>query len=62
MHNVAMKALLTVRAMKTVEANAPEVVDFLHNDLSRFFDEHRHALITYTDNLIRMRILSTPVR
>ena len=30
MHNVTMKAVLTVRAVKTIEADAPEAVNFSH--------------------------------
>ena len=49
MHNVTMKAVLTVRAVKTIEADAPKVVDFLHNDLSRF-------LLNTGTHLLRTRI------
>ena len=41
--------VLTVGAVKTVEADAPEVVDFLHNDLSRF-------LLNTGTRLLRTRI------
>ena len=47
-HGQAM-VVLTVGAVKTIEADAPEVVDFLHNDLSRF-------LLNTGTRLLRTRI------